>query len=185
MTDKNDALDTIRAIDRACEILFFLAKQKEQSLPQIAKGAMLPKSTAFRILRTLEAKRLVALNPVSMTYSLGLGFFRIATTAISQMDIRDAAIPYMRELSKRLGANVNLSIAQEDYRIIIERIESQGPYRLYRYMPIGIRLPLYAGAGGKVILAHMHKRDIDRIIDTQINVNSKPENIDIDKLYKE
>lgn len=185
MSEKLDSADSIRSIDRACDILFFLAGQKEQSLSQIATGVDLPKSTAFRILRTLEVKRLVTLDPVSMTYSLGLGFFRIATTTISQMDIRNVAIPYMRDISAKLGANVNLSIAQEDYRIIIERIESKGPYRLYRYMPIGTRLPLYVGAGGKVILANMPQTDIDRVINTQINVNSESASTNISKLNQE
>ena len=184
MANTNET-ELIRSIDRACDILFFLAMQKEQSLPQIAKGVGLPKTTAFRILRTLEAKRLVSLNPVSMTYSVGLGFFRLATTAISQMDIREVALPYMKEISKQLGANVTLSIAQEDYRIVIERIESQGLYRLYRYVPIGVQMPLYIGASGKVMLANMGKQDIDRIIDTQIRVSGTAANINIDNLYKE
>lgn len=163
MTTPNDSQDTIRAIDRACDILTFLSDHKDQSLPQISNGVGLPKTTVFRILRTLEAKRLVALNPISMTYSLGLGFLKMATAAISHMDIRDAAIPYMKAISDQLGANINLSIVQGDFRIIIERIESHGTYRLYRYTPIGVQLPLYSGAGGKVMLASMDMRDIQRI----------------------
>lgn len=181
----NEASTSIRAVDRACDILFFLAEQNKQNLHQIAKGTGLPKTTVFRILQTLENRRLVTMDPVSMTYSLGFGFFHLATTAISQMDIREVALPYMREISRKLGANVNLNIEQNDYRIVIERIESQGPYRLYRYVPVGARMPLYVGASGKVILANLSSSDIDRIIDTQIRDGSLSKTFDIDGLYKE
>lgn len=177
--------ESIRSIERACEILFFLADKTDQDLNEIAKATLLPKTTAFRILSTLEKNGLVKQDEVTKRYSLGARLINLGTSAIHQVDIRSIAIPHMRRLSDLTGSSITLNILQDGHRVCIERIEKDGPYKFRYYLPIGARVPLYIGAGGKTIMSCLPEPEVDYIIKTQILNTEGTVNIDLDKLKRE
>ncbi|MEW6424318.1 MAG: IclR family transcriptional regulator [Bacillota bacterium] len=176
--------ETVRSVERTCDILFaFISPKPTLSLAEISETVKLPKTTTYRILRTLEAKGLVQQNEKTHEYSLGFKIFQLGSIVINQMDLRKVALPYMKDIAAKTGEAVSLNIVQEQSRVCIERIESQGIIRYY--LPIGARSPLYKGATGKVLMAFLPEDEIEEIIKTQILYNPKAGNIKVDLLRKE
>src|SRR5699024_6605342 len=65
----------IRAVDRVCDILDALAEAgRPVSLPEVAAAAELPKSSTFRYLAALEARRYVERSAGGGEYQLGPAF---------------------------------------------------------------------------------------------------------------
>lgn len=175
-------LDTVRLVERTCDILFAftLSPRPSLNLSDIAGAAGLPKTTAYRILRTLEMKGLVQQDEKNQEFSLGFKIFQLGSIVMNQMDLRKIAMPYMRELADKTGEAISLNIVQEQSRVCIERIESQGIIRYY--LPIGARSPLYIGATGKVLMAFLPEADIEKIISSQILDNPQAGNVDVGRL---
>jgi len=73
-------IETIRSIDRAIDILqAFTIEKPFLSLDEIAKITKIPRSTAYRILYTLETRKLVQIDKLSMKYKIGLRMFEFST----------------------------------------------------------------------------------------------------------
>jgi len=135
------------------DILFcFSLDVQELSLTEIANKINLPKSTTTRLLSTLEHNDLVVKNPVTMKYRLGQGLYYLGHIAGKSIEIREIAKPIMDRLRDETCETVNLYVLDEDVRRCIE--QSEGLRTVRHLVKIGERLPLWAGAGGKVILAY-------------------------------
>ena len=72
-SDEDSARYSIRSVDRALDILEAVAGANgEMTVDQIVVATGLPKSTAFRVLATLTARRLLERDAQTQTYRLGM-----------------------------------------------------------------------------------------------------------------
>lgn len=67
----------------------------------------------------------------------------------------------MERLRDRLGETVSIYVRDGSERVRIQAVQSNQPVR--RVAPVGARLPLYAGASSKVLIAYS-----DRFVQEQI-----------------
>jgi DNA-binding IclR family transcriptional regulator len=81
---------------------------------------------------------------------------------IDQLDVRKAALSVMKDLAEKTAETINLNIVRERRRVCIEKIESKHDIR--HFVELGRPVPLYAGASGKVLLAHLDQAEIAAII---------------------
>src|SRR5690606_29910846 len=111
-TDRAEAASAtypIRAVDRVCSILDVLANSGTGvSLPDVAKAADLPKSSAFRYLSALEARHYVERDASGTTYHLGAAFRPQQTR--SDERLTELAEPLLDKLRDQLEETVNLGI---------------------------------------------------------------------------
>src|SRR5690554_3683148 len=99
----------LRAVDRVCDILDILANTTDGvSLTEVAEGADLPKSSTFRYLTALEARRYVMRDPASGTFRLGLAFRPQNTRAVERLT--GLAQPALDKLRDHLGETTNLGV---------------------------------------------------------------------------
>src|SRR3982074_1229483 len=68
----------VQSLDRALEILKLLGSEPEMRVPALARRLEVHKSTAFRLLSTLQEHGLVEQNPSTERYRLGYGLVRLA-----------------------------------------------------------------------------------------------------------
>ena len=83
----------VQSVDRAITILELLARDGESSVTEIAGGLGVHKSTAFRLLATLEAHRLVEQINDRGRYRLGVGNLRLAGATTARLDVVSEARP--------------------------------------------------------------------------------------------
>jgi DNA-binding IclR family transcriptional regulator len=84
---------------------------------------------------------------------MGSKVLKWSSVYMSNIDLRIEARPYLEELRRVTQETVHLDIPDGVSRICIDRIES--PHRLRWVAHIGERMPYYASASGKVMLAFM------------------------------
>ena len=141
----------IQVIERMMRLLDVLAEHPEPiGLKQIAQSTGLHPSTAHRILAAMTADRMVdRIEPGH--YRLGMRLLELGTLVRSRINVRELALPVMRQLHAQTGETVNLSVRQDDEIVYVERT-SGGRSAMRIVHVIGARAPLHVTAAGKLFL---------------------------------
>ena len=148
--------DSLRTVQRALDILnTFSLEENELTLTEIALRISLAKSTTTRLLGTLEKNGLVSKDADTMKYKLGHKLSYLGYVANRSFHVGSVALPAMKILRDQTKETVNLYLLDDDCRICIEQME--GLQSLRHLVQIGQKLPLWAGAGGKVLLAYQNE----------------------------
>lgn len=122
-------------------------------LAELAEAVGINRATAYRLARQLEEEGLVQvhLQGDERRYVPGVGLIGMAARVLGRIDIRVTAQPFLLRISEATGETVALHLRDGRHRVCIGAVEGRHPIR--RVIPLGERLPLYAGPTGKVILA--------------------------------
>jgi len=154
---------TVRAVDRALDILLCFAKHPgELSLSDIAKEVGLHKSTVHRLLMSLANKGFVRRHAHSDKYLLGWSILELLSNIYNSDDLSTVVLPQMTQLRDETGETVSLYIRSATERIRIQAVESNEPVRNVAH--IGKTYPLYIGASGKVLLAFSDQLVVDQVL---------------------
>jgi DNA-binding IclR family transcriptional regulator len=123
------------------------------TLQQIADRIKLPKSTAFRIVGSLEeCGYLVRLE--DQRFCLSLRLTRLAGFVKSTLDIREIARPIVVELAEKTRETVTIYTIVGRDRICIESFgASSSPLRTF--VQAGEQFPLGVGSASKVLMAYL------------------------------
>jgi IclR family transcriptional regulator, acetate operon repressor len=146
---------TVQSFDRAVAILdAFTPDRSQLGVSEIARITGLKRSTVHRLLVSLRGHELIQQVPNSKNYALGPHVLRLAQVAFSNVNLQTAAgavMPRLRdECHETVGLHARLGPAT---RTVLDQVESRQPLRRI-YTEIGIPIPIYQGAPGKVLLAY-------------------------------
>jgi DNA-binding IclR family transcriptional regulator len=148
---KSEQKNPIQVVARMMKLLDVLAGHPEPlGLKQVAQYTGLHPSTAHRILSAMAADRLVdRVEPGS--YRLGMRLLELGNLVKSRINVREMALPVMRELHAQTGETVNLSVRHDDEIVYVERTSS-GRSAMRVVHVIGTRAALHITAAGKLFL---------------------------------
>lgn len=146
-----DAKLTVRAVERALDILLCFTDAAELSLTEISGRAGLHKSTVHRLLASLEVKGFVLRDPSSDKYRLGYRVWELSANLSQEDDPEVVLLPEMERLRDVLEETVSLYVRDGLERIRVQAVQSSQAIR--RVAPVGARMPLYVGASSKVLVA--------------------------------
>lgn len=142
----------LRPVDRVCDILDILANSADGvSLSEVAESTGLPKSSTFRYLSALAARRYVERDPESGTYRLGVAFRPQHTRVLDQLT--DLARPALEKLRDQLEETTNLAVldgASVSYAVVAE-----SPHMMRLAARVGQRGYVHATGLGKAMCATM------------------------------
>ena len=159
-----DLLDghAVRSVDRAAALLLALGDcPAEAGVSELARRLGLHKSTASRLLATLERRGLVEQDEGSGKYRLGLAVIRLAERAERTLDLRTIALPELERLARATRETVTLGVVDRDACLTIAQVD--GPNMVACSDWTGRTTPLHCVASGKVLLAAMAEREVLRI----------------------
>ncbi|PTX60321.1 IclR family transcriptional regulator [Melghirimyces profundicolus] len=142
---------TVRAAERALDILLCFTRQPELSLTEIARMTELNKSTVYRLLATLEEKGFLARDAETDKYRLGFRIWELSAHLSRTDDPALLFLPEMERLRDKIEETVSLYVRDGLERIRVQAVESLQAIR--RVAPVGARMPLSVGAAGKVLAA--------------------------------
>ncbi len=149
-------------LGRAVQVLDALARaESDLAIRDIAGRVDLPKSSVQRLLRSLVEAEMAVQDPTTRRYRLGPRTLALGMAYQRRVDVRAAALPYMRRLRDRTGETVGLSIGVGEELLHVDQIESGAELR--RTFEIGRPYPLWTGAPSRLLLAARPDTDIDRI----------------------
>jgi len=141
----------IRALAKAVYLLEQLAEEREATPRRLAELIEEPRTTTYRLLRSLEALDLVEPASQPGSYRLGWKLMRLGAAVVERLDERQAALPVMERIHERVGETVFLLVRRGNSAVCIERLEGLRVQSLA--LRLGGSLPLHVGAGPRVLLA--------------------------------
>lgn len=142
---------TVRAVERALDILLCFTDESELSLTEIAVRVSLHKSTVHRLLASLEGKGFILRNFATDKYRLGFRIWELSANMVHSDDPAMILLPEMERLRDQLDETISLYVCDGLERVRVQAVESNQAIR--RVAPIGARLPLYVGASSKILVA--------------------------------
>jgi DNA-binding IclR family transcriptional regulator len=153
----------VKAVERALDLLLVFAEDApEMGVTELSRRLRLPKGTVHRLLGGLVSRGLVTRDPDGRRYRLGPTAFRLGSAFLRSLDVRQAALPVMQELARKTGETVNLNVVQGIHRVCIEKVDSVQDVR--HFVELGRPLPMFAGASGKVLLAHLNREAAEAVL---------------------
>jgi IclR family acetate operon transcriptional repressor len=156
-------MQLLSSVSKALSLLdAFTLEQPELSLVQIARQAGIHKSSAFRLLATMEAQGFVEKDPVSHGYRLGWKLAELAGRLLGRYELRELAAPHMEQLARESGEIVHLSILDGAEIVYLEKKGRSQPLTVST--TIGGRSPAHASAMGKVLLASLAEGEMRRVL---------------------
>ncbi|MFF0153861.1 IclR family transcriptional regulator [Micromonospora sp. NPDC005203] len=133
------------------------------SLTEAADVLGVHKSTALRILQTLESARFVRRTGAG-TYVLGSGLIELSELALGSMDLRQFAAAHLRALQRETSHTVHLAQLTGDEIIYIDKVDSPAFDAVKLPSRVGRAVSIYASAVGKTILAYLPAEERDRLL---------------------
>lgn len=142
---------TVQSVDRALSILELLARQAELGVTELAAELGVHKSTAFRLVATLEQHRLVEQTEERGKYRLGVGLLRLAGATTSRLDVVQEARPLCRKLAADTGETVNVAVLADRAALYLDQVAGSSALQSHNW--VGQHIPLHATSNGKVLLS--------------------------------
>ena len=147
---------TIQSVDRAAALLKAIAdSNRPPTVVELAAACGLNRSTAWRLLATLDAHGLIERDPVSQRYSLGYAFLRIAAGAELDPLVRRAR-PVLEQLARETGEATNLAVAKRFSLVYVDQVD---PPQIMAPNWFGRPVPLHATSTGKAYLAFLTREE--------------------------
>jgi DNA-binding IclR family transcriptional regulator len=153
----------VTALARGLDVLScFRSGDKLLGNQELADRSRLPKSTVSRLTYTLTKLGY-------LQYDTELGKYRLGTAtlalggAMSKLDIRQLARPYMQELADFSHAMVSLGMRDRLSMIYVENCRSQAALTLR--LDVGSRIPIALTAMGRAYLAEVSNAERNDILE--------------------
>ncbi|HUA34114.1 MAG TPA: IclR family transcriptional regulator [Candidatus Binataceae bacterium] len=143
----------IQSVAHALDVLEqFFGEADELGVTELSKRLKLHKNNVFRLLATLEARGYIEQNRATENYRLGIKCLHLGRRYIHHMGLVRQARPILFDLARKCRETAYVSIARREGVVPLEASEAEE--RAVRITPpIGLTLPLYCTAPGKVHLA--------------------------------
>ncbi|MBV2358342.1 IclR family transcriptional regulator [Thalassococcus sp. CAU 1522] len=160
-SDKSEQ-NTIKALDRAMEVLERLSELGGTTLSDLAEDTGQSAATLYRVLFTLEARGIVDFDPAGQTWHIGPRAFLIGARFLRRTSLVERARPILRQLMRDTGETANLGIARDGQVLFVSQVECHNAIRAF--FPPGTLSPMHASGIGKALLAHVPSADCAAIV---------------------
>jgi DNA-binding IclR family transcriptional regulator len=142
-----NSISGVGVVDKAVGVLGAL-ERGPQSLAELVAATGLTRATAHRLAVALEAHGLVRRDEDGR-FTLGLRLIGLGHAAAEAVPGWLDARPALAWLQDQTGESVQLYVRDHDVRVCVESLEA--PHELRTIVPVGARLPLDRGSGGRVL----------------------------------
>src|SRR4051795_9447652 len=164
MSNNGEPAGGVQSVDRALTIMNILARLGQAGVTEIAVELGVHKSTAFRLVTTLESHEFVEQTEDRGKYRLGLGLVRLAGASTARLDVVQEARPVCRRLAAASGETVNVAVLSEQAALYVDQVA--GGSALPSHNWVGQHIPLHATSNGKVLLSGLEHDEVDRRVDS-------------------
>lgn len=152
MEAPTDPKSVVGSVIKATRLLkSFRADRPEVTLSEFTRDTRLNKTTVYRLLQTLLSVGWLV-RTESGAYALGTPLLYLGSIARGNRDLRNEAVPLMRQLSEEFGETSFLMVPGPDGAVVIEVVLGRNPIRIHG-VTVGSVLPYHVAAGPVAIAA--------------------------------
>lgn len=173
----------VQSVERALAILDILARSGEAGVTAIAKELGVHKSTAFRLVTTLEQGGLVEQSEERGKYRLGMGILRLAGATTARLDLVQEARPISRRLAAATGETVNIAVLADRAALYLDQVAGSSSLQPHNW--VGQHIPLHATSNGKVLLSGLDDDALSRTLGDDLPAYTEATVTDLQLLSKE
>lgn len=141
-----------------------VAESGEVRADRIAEDVGVPLSTVYRYLRTLREVDLVEERDGS--YLPGWRLQELSGQDLAHTRLVELGHTFLRDLRDATGETAVLTVRAGTHAMCLRQVESRHPMRMA--FRVNQLLPLYAGAGQRVLLAHAPQTVVDRVLEQPV-----------------
>ena len=134
-------------------------------ISELAKRLGISKSTVHGIAAALEEIGAITRNPLNKRYHLGYTILELGKRGLSRIPLRETARKHMEELMEATEETVFVGVLTDHHVLILDVVESNNELKVTS--PTGTRIPLSAGAIGKLFLAYMEEERALKYLSTK------------------
>lgn len=170
----------VPALIRGLKILeLFGPTKKELALSEIANALEINRSSAFRLVQTLEHCGYLTRN-AQKNYVLNIKALQLGYSALSTIEITEQAVPIMQQLRDQTHTAVHLSVLDQTDIVYVQNIQALGAFT--SNIMIGTRWPAHATVIGQFLLSGLNNTEIierySSFKEWKIFSESTPKNLD-------
>ena len=158
----DDRLGRVQSLVRAFGLLDELSKCDGMTLSEIARLVKLPRSTAHRLLTTMEALRYVEFDRRTSHWSIGVQAFTVGAAFVQTRDLGQLGRSIMRSLMNEVHHSVNISVKEGEGMCYVGQVAGTGLKQTVARP--GACLSMHTTASGKVLMAHWPQFELDRFV---------------------
>jgi DNA-binding IclR family transcriptional regulator len=153
-----------QAVERAMAILeLFDERRPDLSIADVVSALDVHRSTASRMMATLERHGLLEPTDVAGRYRLGLGLVTLAGLVLNRFPVRALARPRLRELRDETSETAWLGMLDGQTVIYLDQASSR--HVTVNVDWVGRRQALTDGVTGRLLLAFQPPDVIERLVD--------------------
>lgn len=128
--------------------------------PALARACGLNRATAWRLLKTLQLRGLVALDEPTGRYSIGLTAVELGNAAGPDA-LTASAHPVLERVSEQTGETASLAVPGLDGLTYVDEVT---PAAVVTASWLGRTVPLHATSTGKALLAFLPPEQVRRVL---------------------
>ena len=155
----------------------------ELSVQELAEKLESDKTTAYRMLITLEEAGYVTRDEYTKRYGLTYKVVSLSRNLLAENEVSKLVIQTLREVSSETQETLHFSVLDRDEAVLIHRVK--GSHLVNVDFQIGDRSPLHATSIGKVLLAYQDYRYIEKMVSNGLARYAENTKTDPDELRRE
>ena len=166
----------VQSIERAFNILEEVASHRDGiRLGELSRKVGLHTSTTFHLVKTMLMMGYLRQMPDDKTYRIGTPLFRLAASALDELEMATLAKPILEGLSADTGETSHIAVRAGDDIVVLARTVGAGPFQLSDR--VGAVRPGHCTAIGKILLAALSEQQLEEYLARRPPVGLTPKTI--------
>ena len=150
----------VESVINAARILLMLRSASELHVGAVAEELGVARSTAHRLLTTLQSQGLLFQPGARRAYAPGPALVELGARVVGAMDLREQARPVLEQLTQETGETTHLLILRGDEVVFVDGVE--GRHAIRAATRVGAFELAHVSAAGKVLLAELSPEELHR-----------------------
>ncbi|NBN63953.1 helix-turn-helix domain-containing protein [Microvirga tunisiensis] len=153
-------------VGKALDVLDMVARHgRPVRFTELLGQGAYPKATLYRFLQTLTNQGMLAYDPQTQVYSLGVRLVRLAHAAWAQSSLAPIARPWLDKLSEELGETLHLAQLDQGQVLYVDKRNAARPVEMFSQA--GKVGPAYCTGVGKAMLAFLPEDKLEQALTRQ------------------
>jgi DNA-binding IclR family transcriptional regulator len=135
------------------------------TLAEVCRKLRIPKSSAHCILLTFLREDYVSRSERTRRYVLGQKVFSLANHSLAGQEVREAAMPHLRQLMLTTSLTVHMGVLEGTEAILVAKVDPPGVTGLATWL--GRRMEVHCTGVGKALLAYLPQPELEQLVRTR------------------
>lgn len=151
----------IESVSNAAHVLLMLRDRQSIRAVDIATELGVARSTAHRLVTTLQQSGMLRRSDTSKSYTAGYALVELGMAVIGATDIRAEIAPVLTALAKRTGETAHF-LVREGHEVLFVAV-AEGSNIIRAASRVGTRFPAHVTAAGRCLLAAMTDEELSTL----------------------